>query len=512
MKDKILFWFGADFTHFFLSHYLQKKLDADFYSIIDITQKPRKFFESQNLVNFSKKWFFHDHIRPDKRPDIEYLTKFEEKYNINIWKLAINERIFYRFYDFYKFTDDEILSIEEKSCKFFESVLDEIKPDFFITKEPAFHHLELLYELCLKKGINVLLLGFSEFKGECIISQKPGMLDTIDDFSQMDSGRSLEELQKLFLKRKVSKQIKNYNDQHVNSNFALLNAAFNYLKESNENIKTHYNYFGRKKSKVVSKFLKSSLDKKTRKSFIDSSLLSEVDLNKKYVYFPLAVDLERNLLIDAPFYTNQIEIIRSIVKSLPVGYSLYVKENPAQVSREWRDINEYKEIMNIPNTYLIHPSYPSEKLLEKCGLVITIAGTSAFEATFYNKPALTFTNHSYTILPSINIIKEIPSMPKLIRDSLKIKPDPKDLDKYLNLMDKNSIEFHWMEFSALFKNKFYYQGGLVDVDISEIKIKNLLKECEDTFQGLTLGHLKKIQEMKKNNTNQVESGKLYKTL
>ena len=125
-----------------------------------------------------------------------------------------------------------------------------------------------------------------------------------------------------------------------------------------------------------------SLDKKTRKSFIDSSLLSEVDLNKKYVYFPLAVDLERNLLIDAPFYTNQIEIIRSVVKSLPVGYSLYVKENPAQVSREWRDINEYKEIMNIPNTYLIHPSYPSEKLLEKCGLVITIAGTSALKQLF----------------------------------------------------------------------------------------------------------------------------------
>ena len=55
-------------------------------------------------------------------------------------------------------------------------------------------------------------------------------------------------------------------------------------------------------------------------------------------------------MIDAPFYTNQIEIIRSVVKSLPVGYSLYVKENPGQVSREWRDINEYKEIMNIPNT------------------------------------------------------------------------------------------------------------------------------------------------------------------
>ena len=38
-----------------------------------------------------------------------------------IWKLAINERIFYRFYNFHKFSNNEILSIEEQSCKFFES-------------------------------------------------------------------------------------------------------------------------------------------------------------------------------------------------------------------------------------------------------------------------------------------------------------------------------------------------------------------------------------------------------
>ena len=49
MKPKLLFWLGADFTHFFLSHYLQKNMDADFFSIIDITNKPRMFFESQTI-------------------------------------------------------------------------------------------------------------------------------------------------------------------------------------------------------------------------------------------------------------------------------------------------------------------------------------------------------------------------------------------------------------------------------------------------------------------------------
>ena len=53
-KDKILVWIGAEFVHFFLAYGLQKKLDADYYAIIDITNKPKKFFTNQNLINFKQ--------------------------------------------------------------------------------------------------------------------------------------------------------------------------------------------------------------------------------------------------------------------------------------------------------------------------------------------------------------------------------------------------------------------------------------------------------------------------
>ena len=46
----------------------------------------------------------------------------------------------------------------------------------------------------------------------------------------------------------------------------------------------------------------------------------------------------------------------------------------------------------------------SEKLLENCSLVINIAGTSAFESAFFEKPALVFIDRGYTILPSINTV------------------------------------------------------------------------------------------------------------
>ena len=58
MKDKIIFWLGVDYTPFCLAYSLQQKHDCEMYAIIDITKKPRKFFETQKLVNFKKTWFF----------------------------------------------------------------------------------------------------------------------------------------------------------------------------------------------------------------------------------------------------------------------------------------------------------------------------------------------------------------------------------------------------------------------------------------------------------------------
>ena len=197
-------------------------------------------------------------------------------------------------------------------------------------------------------------------------------------------------------------------------------------------------------------------------------------------------------MIDAPFHTNQIEIISNVAKSLPVGYRLYVKENPSQISREWRDIDEYKTLMSIPNTTIIHPTYPSEKLLENCKLVVNIAGTSAFESAFFEKPALVFINRGYTILPSINTVTDISLLPRLIRDSLKIKPNVSDLDKYVHLLEKNSFNFHWMDFNSIFKNEFYHQGGLVDVQIDEQKIKIMLENHQSSFQELTNAYIEKI--------------------
>ena len=495
VTKKILFWLGVDFTHFCLSHYLQKSLDADFYAIIDITNKPKSFFEQQKLVNLNKKWFFHDHIlKNSKKPDLEYLSKIENDYGINIWKLALNERIFYNFFDFHKFSRDEILSIDEQACRLFEEVLDDVKPDFFITKQPAFHHLELFYQMCRAKGVKVLMLNNSNFSDSSIIVEDISKLDStsprLNDFKP--DGRTLEDFRKNITS--LQKNLKT-NVLKQSQSTAMMKSALKFFTAENENIKTNYNYFGRTKFNVLSFELNYRLNTQKRKKFIDENLSSSPNITENFVYFPMSLDMERSTLIDAPFYTNQVEVIRSIAKSIPVDHYLFVKEHPNQKLRGWRKISEYEEILKIPNVILIHPSYSSENLYANCSVVITIGGTSGFEAALYNKPSIIFTDLRYSILPSVFRLNSIENLSETIKQCIKTEVDADDVNKFIQLMESVIINFNWQSFVSDFQKSFYNNGNLFDVEISEKELKFFLEKNKLILEKLASAHIKKMSEL-----------------
>jgi len=425
---------------------------------------------------------------------LEYLSKIEKNYGINIWKLAINERIFYNFFNFHKFSHDEILSIDEQACRLFEKVLDEVKPDFFITKQPAFHHLELFYEMCRAKGVKVLMLNNSNFSDKSIIVEDISKLDDnslhLDDFQPdgrtLDDFKSVTETLQKNLKTNVLKQ---------NHTADLMKSAMKFFTAENENIKTNYNYFGRTKFNVLSFELNYRFNTKKRKKFIDKNLSSSPDLNENFIYFPLSLDMERSTLIDAPFYTNQVEVVRSIAKSIPVDHYLFVKEHPNQKLRGWREISEYEEISSIPNVILIHPDHPSEELYNNCSLVITIGGTAGFEAALHRKPSIIFTDLRYSILPSVFRLDSIENLSKTIQECIKTKVNPNDINKFIQLMENVTINFNWQQFVSQFQKTFYYDGTLFDVEISEKKLLTFLEKNKTVLDELASAHITKMSEL-----------------
>jgi UDP-N-acetylglucosamine 2-epimerase len=269
------------------------------------------------------------------------------------------------------------------------------------------------------------------------------------------------------------------------------------IKSKNINLKTHYTYFGRTKTKVLSNKLESSIKTKNRKQFIDKKLTKSVDYNVKYVYHPLHIDQERTTLIETPFYTNQIEFIRNIVKSLPIDHVLYVKEHPTQSMRHWRSEEWYQEVMEIPNVTLIHPDISSQKLTKNCSLLITISGTAALEAAFLQKPSITFIDSDYTKIDSIERVKSIEELPKMIRKSIKKKITSEDLDRYVSLKENYAFDYNDEDFQQSSLNKFYHGGQLVDVDIMNEDMKEFLEESEKKLNEFTNQHIKKIEYLKK---------------
>ena len=211
--------------------------------------------------------------------------------------------------------------------------------------------------------------------------------------------------------------------------------------------------------------------------------------------------MERNLLINAPFFNNQIEIIRHIVKSLPPGYALCVKENPSQSTREWRKISEYKEILDIPNIKLLHPEFPKEELLSKCSLVVTITGTSGLEGTSYGKPSIVFADVGYSILSSVFRCREPEKLSELIRKALVTHVTPIELDKFLQIYEKYCFDFDWFAFSTKYLDHFYYGGGTVDREISSSQMESFLVQNKEELMVLTNAHIKKISELKNRYSN-----------
>ena len=500
MKDKLLFYLDADFTHFTVAHFLQQKYDCEIYAIIDITNKPKEFFLKQKLVNFKKIWFVHDNINLDNHNiDFEYLKKIEEEFGIDLWKIIINERIFYRFFNFHKFSRNELLSITEQLTKKFLKILNEIKPDFFISQQPHLFHSELLYELAYNSTTKCMILSQPKFGGKALVSESVRKIDNVETLENLSfTNRTQNELMEYLKKHSQKKIFKEYYENLSSSRLQFISAGLKYIVNNNKHEKTHYTYFGRTKIKVVFSTLSGIIKKKIREQYMERKLLKEFQEKMPYVYFPLAVDMERNVLIDAPFYTNQIEIIRTVAKSLPIDFKLVIKENPGQVSREWRKISEYKEIMEIPNTIFMHPEYPSEKLIKNSSLVISLAGSTPLEAAFYQKPAIVFGDVVYSVIPSIIKVEKLEQLPGLIKKVINVKVDSSYLNKFIDLIEKSAVNFDMSGFITRFDSEFYYQGSLFDVDIQEERLKEFLILNKDYFNEIVDHYIKKINEFKNN--------------
>jgi len=503
VKDRILFWLDNGLVYYGIAYFLNKQHDCELFGIVDNSQgKTKKFFKTQKLVPFKKIWYFYDYAGEiqNKEPDMEYLSSVEKKYEINIWLMAYAERFFHQRntggLGYHKFTRNEILSLFENELRFYEQVLDEVNPNFIIMRDVDFHHVNLFHEICKARGIKILSIIDIKMGQKRIISDTDKM-----DYDPMDlkripkSQRSFDQLQKYLKEFSQADWVKEWvTSSKVNFlNSKILYSLFDEFVLKDKAEREEFMRIGRTGTKVFFGTISLMLKRKYRYSFLTRYSKREIKNNEKFVFFPLHVQPERYIDISAPFFSNQLELVTSIAKSLPPEYKLYVKEHFAMKPLYWRKTSFYKEILALPNVELIHPSFSPDEIIKKSSLVISVTGTSALQAAFYEKPSIVLAHTIYKEFhPSIRRVKNLEELPNAIRSALKTKVDVMDLNRHIEIIEKESFKYNPHIFdnesNPVFKTLFS------DVDISESKMKTFLNHNSKTFEMLASEHLKKIKQ------------------
>jgi hypothetical protein len=129
-----------------------------------------------------------------------------------------------------------------------------------------------------------------------------------------------------------------------------------------------------------------------------------------YAFFALHTEPEVTLSIHGRVFLNQIEVIRNLSQSIPVGMTLVVKEHPHAVGK--RRLSYYRKILEIPNVRLADPTLAPKILIEHATLAANIAGSIAWEAVLRRTPAIVFGHTPYEFLPS-SMLRRVADMNKL---------------------------------------------------------------------------------------------------
>lgn len=365
--------------------------------------------------------------------DYEYLEYIENKYceEIPLSLLQVSSQLFttmyhYRFY-FEDLSEEKKLYWTQLVFKKIESIMLEGNFDLVCDLDIAEFGRSALHRVCMYSNINYLTLEFSRFNN---IVLPTGMLGRKTDKYFIDAynenfNNNIEK-EYIDLVKMFSSQ-----DRLMNDSYKINNTSKNQLRPLAKDIKKFASYIKnviktiprwvkfRKAPPLANPFLSIVFFIKWffRERYLlsaNNKFFSEIIANEKYVYFPLHLIPESTTLNKSPFFPNEISVIEAVSKALPVGWKLYVKEHGAMVGE--RPLSFYKHIQRLSNVKFIRMNTyddPKPWLLNSEG-VITLSGTSAFEASLCNKPSIIFGNAFFEVLDNITKINSFTELPGAI--------------------------------------------------------------------------------------------------
>lgn len=487
-KDTILVWldFGPySYLNMGIITELYKLQKFDFIGIVT-TKQDLSFFKNQKIILFKKLFYYPECYIGKTTYNLEKLKKAENEFGLNLWLDIFADRSFYKFWtDFHKFTRDEILIVIENSLEFFIDILEKYKPKKILMQHAGENVSNLLlYRVSKKIGIETLMPINLHLKNRIHISNNFTSDEISDDFlkSITNYSEKIINYDKDFLKKSH-----HANTLKILADFDSGIPTFSkkikhYIKRLSIDLEPIYKNKGKTKSNMLIHRIVNYIETNKREKFLERNA-SKIIKKEKILYFPLQSEPEATILAFSSFYSNQIVLIETIAKSIPIDSILYVKEHPFQKEKFWRSIDEYQKIINIPNVRLIHPSVNSLEIIEKCQGVITISGSTGFEALFYQKPVIIFGDEHYDKLSMVTKIKKINNLPQEIKNALNnFKFNQNELNVFVEILNKHSLSIPYASMLKDGVSLSSIQRNGEDFNITNTHFQKFVKKYQKEFQ------------------------------
>ena len=346
-----------------LSKYLKKELNIKNIFLVSDSlffnkwEKENKFNFTNNDI-FVKEWEVFDIY--NKTYDLDILKSFEKKIGRPglIDALLSDRRIIMGHNCTYtqdynrRFTDDELLTILQKSLLEIDLIFKKYKP-------------KISFCFVCVTLFDYLLFLFSKYYETEFINIRPSR---IFNFVQLSNNiiDPCEEIKNIFNSpQNIKKETYDFASSYLNNQLNYsgkyegivkpswvpaekLNTKRNILgtfKQFIQNLKSYYfsesykdNHSPNPLLIAIFKYFILPYRSKRVNKFLSNSYVKPNDLsNKEYAFLPLHTEPEVSLLVYAKPFVNQIEVVRYVALNLPIGMKLVVKEHPWMIGK--RKIN-----------------------------------------------------------------------------------------------------------------------------------------------------------------------------
>ena len=147
------------------------------------------------------------------------------------------------------------------------------------------------------------------------------------------------------------------------------------------------------------------------------------------VFYALHYQPEQSTLAQGIWHVNQVALVENISKSLPLGYTLVVKEHPW--GRGNRPVWQYKHMAGFYN--VVFCDAPAKEIIKRVEAVVAVSGTVAMEALVFNKPTILLGRNFFEFCDLLYRVPAINDLPEVLAKILIDGDYTKQLDREARL-------------------------------------------------------------------------------